>query len=297
MIARRFIKIAAFSAIGLAAASCGAVAAIPALRYFALALANDPRSLSAVETDARVHFEPGARECALEVAARLSNAVALVETAQGRPFARDVPIGVYASTGAYAQANGLGTSRVAGVAFPGRLTLSPALCGAQRERMTAVLTHELSHAHLQGWMTPLAFAHVPNWFKEGLAVMVSGGGGAEGVSEAEAVSAILAGDAIAVQDEGSLLNLTAVRFETNLPRNPARDANPASRAHLAYRQAEMFVAWLRERNPKGFMDFLQSVENGEPFPVAFQARFASRPSEQWRTFAAQLEKHDGDRAP
>ncbi len=271
--------------LALLAASCGAVAAIPALRHFAIALAHDPRDLPALDTDTRVHFEQGAEDCAREVAARLPAAVARVEAAQGRPFARDVPIGVYASMESFGQANGAGTPRVAGVALPGRLTLSPVLCGAQKERMTAVLTHELSHAHLQGWLPPPVFARLPNWFKEGLAVMVSGGGGAEGVSEMDAAAAIAKGDAIKVEDEGSLFHLTAVRFDTPALRDTG---DPVRRARLAYRQAGMFVAWLRERDPNGFADFLQRVENGEPFKLSFQAKFGRSPSEQWREFVSHL---------
>lgn len=290
MTAPRLIKTAIVSAFALLAVSCSAVAAIPALRHLAVALAHDPRDLPALEADARVHFEPGAKECAREVAARLPSAIARIEAAQGRPFARDVPIGVYASPESYAQANGLGMSRVAGAAFPGRLTLSPALCEAERNRMTAILTHELSHAHLQVWMPLLAFVAIPNWFREGLAVMVSSGGGAEDVSEAEAVAAIATGDAIAVNDEGSVFNLSAVRFEANPQREAAHKGDPRARAQLAYRQAAMFTGWLRERDPNAFADFLQRVENSERFRDLFRAKFGASPSEKWREFVAYLPK-------
>ena len=40
------------------------------------------------------------------------------------------------------------------------------------------VVRELSHAHLQGWIGTNAVRHLPSWFNEGLAVMVSGGGGA-----------------------------------------------------------------------------------------------------------------------
>jgi len=288
MSAHRLIKIAIVSVFALLAASCGAVAAIPALRHFAIALAHNPHDLPALETDARIHFEPGAKDCAREVAARLPAAIARVEAAQGRPFARDVPIGVYATPDSYVQANGLGTARVGGVAFAGRLTLSPALCEAERDRMTAILTHELSHAHLQGWLPPLAFVAIPNWFKEGLAVMVSGGGGAVDVSEVEAAAAIATGDAIAVNDEGSLFNLTAVRFEASPRREAAPASDPRARAHLAYRQAAMFTNWLRERDPNAFADFLQRIENGERFRDSFRATFGASASEKWREFVPHL---------
>ncbi|MDD5036752.1 MAG: hypothetical protein PHE55_18645 [Methylococcaceae bacterium] len=288
MTAHRFIKIAAVSALALFAAGGGAVAAVPTLRHIAIALANDPRDLPALETDPRIHFEPGAKDCAHEVAARLPTAIARVETAHGMPFARDVPIGVYASLEGFVSANAIGTAKVAGVAFPGRITLSPRLCGEDRQRMSAILTHELSHAHLQGWLSPLEFTRLPNWFKEGLAVMASDGGGAEGVSETTAASAITKGYAIVVDDEGSLFNLSAVLFETEPPSDLGQDGSPVARGRLAYRQAGMFVTSLRERDPQAFANFLQRVEDGDSFKVAFSGSFAASPLEQWRKFVSRL---------
>src|SRR5262245_40757314 len=76
---------------------------------------------------------------------------------------------------AYEAANGQGSSRPVGVTFAGRVNLSPVLYARQRQRIPAILTHELSHAHLQGWIGGIAYIRLPNWFKEGLAVMASGG--------------------------------------------------------------------------------------------------------------------------
>src|SRR5262249_15239324 len=149
------------------------------------------------------------------VAALLPAAVARVETAHGRPFAHPVAIGVYVSPEAFLATHGWAPGLV-GHTFLGRVTLSPVLYSRQRQRLPAILTHELSHAHLQGWISQLTFIHLPNWFKEGLAVMVSEGGGAEGVGEIQARDAIRRGDHIAVESAGSLLNLSAVKFERPL---------------------------------------------------------------------------------
>jgi hypothetical protein len=55
-------------------------------------------------------------------------------------------------------------------------------------------------------MSQLGVWRLPQWSKEGLAVMVSGGGGAEGVSESQAREAIR-GDHIAIATSNSWLNL------------------------------------------------------------------------------------------
>ena len=102
----------------------------------------------------------------------LPAALAHVEAMQGRPFRRRVFIGVYVTPEAFAAANGTGVSGAVGANFLGRVILSPSLFSARRARLPAILTHELSHAHLRSWMSELTFIALPNWFKEGLAVMM-----------------------------------------------------------------------------------------------------------------------------
>jgi len=89
-------------------------------------------------------------------------------------------VGVYATPEAYAAANGLGSTVPVGVRSLGRVNLSPKLFSPQHQRLRAILTHEVSHAHIAGWIGGYAYVkRLPNWFKEGLAVMVSAGGAQE----------------------------------------------------------------------------------------------------------------------
>jgi hypothetical protein len=53
-----------------------------------------------------------------------------------------------------------------GTTLFGRVHLSPKLFRSQSRRIRAILTHELSHAHLQGWIGESGFVRLPNWFKE-----------------------------------------------------------------------------------------------------------------------------------
>ncbi len=282
MAAHRLAKLVAWALVLLAVGRAAVVTA-PLLRHYLVAILNDPKDLPALETDPRVHFEPSARRCAQAVAELLPSALARIEEAQGRPFAAAPTIGVYASKDAYAKANGLEDPTIAATSRSGRVLLSPRLCDKEFDRLGAVLTHELSHAHLFGWRFAPFRRRPPSWFTEGLAVMVSGGGGAEGLSDAAASDAIVKGYAIVVGNEGLWLELDAIPFELSPPRDPF---SPHQR--LAYRQAAMFVAWLRDRDPQAFDRLLQGVENGENFADAFQASYASGPAEQWRKFASAL---------
>lgn len=286
MAARGFIKIAAVTSAALAVVG----AAVPTLRNFIVARFNDPADLPALASDSRVHFEPGARACAFAVATLLPAALARIETAQGRLFARAPIIGVYASYENYARANGLGDPGVAAVSRSGRVVLSPTLCGEERARLPGILTHELSHTHLYGWRSSLFSRRPPSWFTEGLAVMVSDGGGAEGVSEEQAAAAIRNGYAIVVSDDGLWRDFASIRFAIEPPRDSPHGDFVTYRQRLAYRQAAMFVAWLRARDPNAFAEFLQRIEDGESFKDSFQTGSGASHEDSWRNFVAHLSK-------
>lgn len=281
------IKIAAVSSLALGVV---AVATLPMARHFLMAQFNDPKDMPALASDARIHYEPEARACAQDAAALLPATLARIEAAQGRPFARAPVVGVYASYENYARANGLGDPGVAAVSRSGRVVLSPTLCGEERARLPGILTHELSHTHLYGWRSSLFSSRPPSWFTEGLAVMVSDGGGAEGVSEAAAADAIRDGYAIVVKDKGVWRDFASIPFESEPPQYPSRDDHATPRQRLAYRQAAMFVVWLRALDPQAFAGLLRRIEDGDSFKDAFRASYAASPEESWRDFVSHLSK-------
>jgi len=266
--------------LALITVAVGTAAALPTTRHIASALWNLPDRLPALAANSQVHLEPGAEDYAREVSALLPAAIARLEAAQGRPFAHPVIVGVYATPEAYMAANVIGSMQPVGVTPFGRVVLSPVLGAQQHRRLPAILTHEMSHAHLQGWISAYTNVRLPNWFKEGLAVMVSGGGGAEFVSEAEARSAIQRGEHIAIEDTGSFLNLSDIRFE--------RDAPPGTRSHqivTAYRQAGMFVSWLRDADAPGFARMMDAILDGRSFAQAVAAGYDQDVRSLWQKFA------------
>jgi hypothetical protein len=211
------------------------------------------------------------------VAGLLPTAIAQVEAAQGRPFAHPVTIGVYVTPEAFAAANGTGFSGAVGVMFLGAVNLSPRLFSAQRQRLPAILTHELSHAHIRSWISELTYIRLPNWFKEGLAVAVSRGGGAESVSDSQAMAVIQRGDHIAIAASGSLTELSGVKFEHEQPYSPFR-------FELAYRQAGMFVSYLRDADPSGFARMINSILDGRQFEEAVAAGYRENLHSLWLRF-------------
>lgn len=265
----------------MGAAALVALALRPNLRVALLAEFHDPARLPALATDSRVHFEPAARDCAERVAAALPAAIARIENVHGRPFAKPPVVGVYASFETYAHANGLGDAGVAGVTRAGRALLSPTLCGDERERLEGVLTHELSHVHFSGWRKTRGRSP-PAWFTEGLAVMASNGGGAEGVSDEDAARALRAGVAF-IPDNAAWTDFAAIRFARE-PDTPAGHDAWTYRQRLAFRQAGLFVASLRAQDREKFTRMLRLLEAGEKLDSAFNNERGVE--NLWATFVA-----------
>ena len=267
--------------LALITVAAGTAAALPAVRHIVSGLWNLPDRLPSLAENSQVHFEPGAEDYAHDVSALLPAAIARIEAAHGRPFAHPVTVGVYATPEAYAAANSLGSAQPVGVTAFGRVNLSPALDWPQHRRLRAILTHELSHAHIHGWISANGYVHLPNWFKEGLAVMVSGGGGAEFVSEEEARAAIERGECIAIDDTGSLSTLlVGVRFE----RAPL-GATPSHQIVMAYRQAGMFVSYLHDSDAPGFARMMNAILDGRPFVEAVDVGYHQDLHALWQRFA------------
>jgi len=276
----RIAKIIATTAIGVVLLTAAGIAAVPMARHAASGWWNNPEGLPALPEDHRVHYETGGSEYARTVAGLLPAALARVEAVHGRPFRHPVTVGVYITPEAFVAANGMGDPRSVGMTFLGRVMLSPALFSRQRQRLPALLTHELSHAHLGSWISQLGVWRLPQWFKEGLAVMVSGGGGAEGVSESQARDAIRRGDHVALATSNSLLNLGVIRYAQS-PEIP----DTSFRTLMAYRQAGMFVTFLHDTDPAGFARMLNAILDDRSFAEAVATGYGTDLQALWLRFA------------
>jgi len=276
---RRIVWVIIAVPLALIVIGAAAVVSLPAPRHVISGLLNLPDRLPALADNGQVHYQPGAEDFAHDVAALLPDAIARVETVHGRRFAHPVTVGAYATMEAYAAANGLGSTVPVGVTFVGRVNLSPKLFRPQHRRLPAILTHEMSHAHLQGWVGATGYIRLPNWFKEGLAVMISGGGGAELVSEEEALAAIGRGEQITIDDGGLLQNPSDLRFDK------APKAEPSwYPVVLAYRQAGMFVAYLRESDRPAFDRMMSAILDGGAFTEAVSIGYHDDARSLWQQF-------------
>ena len=213
-----------------------------------------------LEADKRLLAEPGAEDLAKQVAAYLPEAVRTIEKEQYRDFVK--PIEIYVCTSEESFASHTGLSKQVRGAIITKLWLSGKLKKPEFNNTTkAILTHELSHLHLQQQLGVYEYnAKIPAWFQEGLAVLVSKGGGAENISEAVAGKAILEGEHFTPEAQGSFFFHKSGRSYGLEP-------------HLFYRQASMFVGYLRNLSEIQFALFMLAVEDGGDFDKSFRSKY------------------------
>lgn len=221
--------------------------------------------------DSRIRYEAGAERAASLTGELLRNAIRTVERAHGRPFRRQVEVYVLASKRSFVRLS----PHARALTSRGRVYLSPGLF-EDPAQVAGILAHELSHAHFMQYLgTDRGPPKIPAWFREGFAVWLAGGAGAERVTPAQAVEAIRRGDGLPLDDHWRKGRL------------PASPRQPAS-AHMLYRQAAVFIEYLRHLDSHRFDLLVASLLDGIPFQRAFRERYGHSAEFMWETFAANL---------
>jgi len=221
--------------------------------------------------DTRVRYEAGARQFAVRTAALIPAAAERVAEAHGRAFLRNVTIFVFATDRSFARLS----ASARALTRDGHVYLSPNLFD-KPDRVAGILTHELSHAHLMQYLESDGNdPPIPAWFREGLAVWVAGGGGAEGVSPADAIRAIRNGHWLRAHSQA---NEKRASGEKRLGLSP----------QMFYRQSGMFIGYLRSRDPHRFNLFIAALLDRVPFERAFRAAYHGPADMVWQQFAARL---------
>lgn len=222
------------------------------------ACATPPHALTdsflALAADPRVRYETGAESAAEQVAALLPAAIGQVEAAHGRAFLGEATVHVCGTEECFKRL--VRTPNISAATVPdNRVILAPQLFGREAHRLPAILAHELSHLHL-GQQIGHYTATVPAWFHEGLAAYAANGGGADYASDEQAITMLRQGKAF---DPGQ--------------RDTARKRHTAAHwsmdVFVFYRQALLFVNFLRQESATRFQDFLQAVQDNQDFDLAF----------------------------
>jgi hypothetical protein len=109
--------------------------------------------------------------------------------------------------------------------------------------------------------------------------MVSAGGGAEAVTKEEAWAAIHRGEKIVIDEAGSFQNLTEVRLETAPLNRPSWYP-----VVLAYRQAGLFVNYLRESDGPAFDRMMNAILDSRTFAEAVSVGYRDDLRSLWQKF-------------
>lgn len=221
--------------------------------------------------NARVHFEPGAEAAADAVVEGLDAAVHQIETSHHAALSQRLEVYVCASAACYSR-HALTPSARAETRPFGHTVILQGRVLMDEQRLQPILTHELSHAF---WFQRGIRCH-PRWWTEGLAVESSGGGGAEQQPQAAALAAIRGGTRFTDPAESCWVRDSASRAGVSWP--------------MFYRQAGMFVGWLRERDGTAFGNTLAQLRDGAELTPAIESSFAVSLPALWKDWNHSVEE-------
>jgi hypothetical protein len=225
-------------------------------------------------SDNRILYENGAESLASEIAGELPLTIGNIETRQYGTFKEPVKIYAFATAKSFAKYSGV-SEVVKGAALDNEVFLSGQLLQKLNE-VHGMLGHELSHIQLCQTLGTIRFNRtLPRWFREGLAIYVSDGGGATNATEAESREHFFKGEHFSPETKGALLN-------QGLP------ASKGLEPKVFYRQSGMFVRYMAANHPEQFMKFLQGLQEGKPFEPYFTECFGFKVGEMLQTFIRAL---------
>ncbi len=257
------MRYSVFILIALLLGGCTAVKAVVAMN-------KSTKHFQSLENDSRVKYEAGAEVNAQVVANNLDKAIEVIENKQYRKFSK--PVIIYILATEKSVSSFCVNSKVGACVANERLFISSKK-EITPERISKFLTHELSHLHMGQYLGMWKWhSNVPLWFREGLAVYASDGGGAEYITKEEAKKAIVSGEMFTPNKTGSLLfQKTAYSF--------------GLKPHMFYRQAGLFISWLKMKNKQSFEAIILNIQAGEEtFEEAMLSAYGVGILELWSNF-------------
>ena len=220
----------------------------------------------------KIYYDSKAEDIAMKIVKLLPTSISTVEKHQYTGF-KDldaIKFYTFSSKERYSSFSG-STPKARGSAITNEVYISPII----RERIKTlepILTHELSHVHLRQYIgTWRYWTEVPGWFHEGLAVEVSGGGGAEKVTNEQAIAAIKTGNYFKPREESSLFGH---KYASDYGLKP----------QMYYRQSNLFVHYLINQNPDAFKNAYLALIKGAEFKDIWALNYGKPIHELWQEF-------------
>ena len=227
--------------------------------------------------DSRVFYETGAEDLATEISAELVEYISTVERVQYQSFKSSEELKVYVFADKNHYANFSNSSSLArGSATTNEIYISPII----RERIETlgnIVVHELSHVHLRQYIGTWSYwTEFPGWFHEGLAVEISGGGGAEKVSNKQAIAELKSGKHFTPREESDLFGH---KFAHDYGLKP----------QLYYRQSNLFVRYLINQNPEAFKAVYLALIKGAKFSDVWAEQYGKSIPALWQNLLNEVQ--------
>lgn len=206
-------------------------------------------------SDSRILYEEGAKALAKEAALHLPDALEAVESKQYGKFTEPVTVYAFATTKSFSKFSGI-SEKAKGASVGSEIYLSGMLLSSPEE-VYGMTTHELSHVQLSQTMGAISFNRtLPRWFREGLAIYVSDGGGAPRNFEQETIEKFIEGKHFLPVSKGTIFNRNLKATDSIGPR-------------MFYSQSGMFVQYVAKNDPLLFEKFLIDLQTGKNFKESF----------------------------
>ena len=227
------------------------------------------------KNEERIHYESGMEELArlaMEYLDKSGSEVAEVEYVPFKNFSR-INVYIFSDYERYAVYSNTNGGRAG--SSKDDIFISPRLMN-EKESLSGIFKHELSHIHLRQYVGSWTYVYgIPAWFKEGLAVVTSDGAGAEGVTDKEAIFSILDGQHFNPEEGTGVFNLKHAHDYGLKP-------------HMFYRQAGLFVSFLKDINEPAFKKSYMGLISGEEFEEVWLQYYDRSIAKLWEEFISKI---------
>lgn len=142
---------------------------------------------------------------------------------------------------------------------------------------SGIIYHEYVHSLMFQYLGSIGYFKIPIWFHEGLATLVSNGGGSGDISDTAAFREILKGKHFYPYDNF----LISFLFNNHLPS-----------AWIAYRQYMVFTEYIKKSNPVAFNAIVQSIFEKKSFSKSYNVAYGKNVDALWNTFVNSLKNKE-----
>lgn len=204
----------------------------------------------------------------------LEESIDVVERVQYKKFAK--PVNIYAVSTLDNVEKYCGYRFVLGCVVNEKVFLSPRILTQPTGTLPRLLTHELSHLHIDQQLDMLEWGNIPTWFREGLAVYVSAKmESAIKLDLREAEIEIKKGNSFYPNEDGSIIF-------------PKSHTSFGLSRSIFYRQAASFITFISKSNKAGFKRLLLSIQDGKEFSASFKNDIGVTIDSKWSSFVEQI---------